>query len=292
MNWGPCQNENEFNAWLRGAGEVTLVDELRTLLGTTYHRTVSGDMGRGGPDHVFYSEERRSLLVVECAAILTRRHVGKDIVYSVLTGPREAVVQRVFLWITIERPTSRIKALVEEIHRRVLVDTSRLHCHIATLVSVGPPLRLNVEVSYGQRAAKLLGASLLGESAGKETLLSHREAARALGVGYTTIFNIIRRWGVKITGNRVPASEIVRLVGRLELKASEDKGVDLSGKFVPSHSITSTMLLAWQVNALLGRKGSAVRRPAVKPRWLTLLGPTHYRCLFDREEVIRLSGRS
>ncbi|MBN1472571.1 MAG: hypothetical protein JW925_12380 [Syntrophaceae bacterium] len=283
QKWGVCSNEKQFNNWLKGRGAKLLMREIRTLLGRDYKRIRTKNRLFGFPDHCYYSSAIKQLLIVESADILTKRHLSKDIMYLAEQINDLEIYSKAIFWVLRIPPSKDIVEKIRSIHNAFIINSYPVYYYLSELVSAtGTALRLNLDVSYGERISRFNNRSLPVYCNGAESRLSIKSFADALGLPYSTAFNVISRFGIKKTANMVALSSIKTLIATIEQKSSREAGVDLRNRFVPAHLITDQMLFAGEVNRRLGYKGGAVRIP-VKPRFITISGsgPKGYRLLYD-----------
>jgi hypothetical protein len=287
QKWGICSNEQQFNNWLKGRGAKLLMREIRTLLGHDYKRIRTKNRLFGFPDHCYYSSAIKQLLIVESADVLTKRHLSKDIMYLAEQTNDLEIYSKAIFWVLRIPPSKDIVEKIRSIHNAFIINSCPVYYYLSELVSAtGTALRLNLDVSYGERISRYNNRSLPVYCNGAESRLSIKSFAEALGLPYSTAFNVINRFGIKKTANKVALSSIKTLIGTIEQKASQDACVDLRKTFVPAHLLSDRMLFAGEVNKRLGFKGAAVRVP-VKPRFITISGsgPKGFRLMYDAAEV-------
>jgi|GEM_PF-5837479 hypothetical protein len=97
--WGQFKKEDEFNDWLKGPGNPVLANELEILFGTKFKNYQKKKSLFGDPDNLFYSESRKLLLYVESATNLNKKHLAKDVLYSLHTYKDLKITSKTFLWI-------------------------------------------------------------------------------------------------------------------------------------------------------------------------------------------------
>ena len=291
--WGKFKNEEEFNNWLKGPGNSALIKELDILFGTEFKNYQKKKNLFGEPDTLFYSEKKGLLLYVESATILNKRHLAKDILYSLCTYKDLKITSKIFLWIVATKPSRRIIRIVGQLFSKMIVDGYRLQFHISSIVSQSDSkIRINIENSFGNRIVQVNDKNVDVDCLGAEKLLSIKAFSIGLGIPYSTVQNVLRRWDIEPIGNKIPLKAIPQMIQHIEQKASTDHGINFSGCFIPAHQKDDNFLLGAEVNQILGLKGHCVR-VKIPPRKITILGssPRGYRLLFDREDVIKFKTK-
>ncbi|MGB7567040.1 MAG: hypothetical protein WBM07_04215, partial [Chitinivibrionales bacterium] len=154
--WGQFKNEEEFNNWLKGQGNSALANELEILFGTKFKNYQKKKNLFGDPDKLFYSENKRLLLYVESATILNKRHLAKDILYSLYPYKDLKITSKIFLWIVASKPSYRIIKIVDQLFSKMIIDGYRLQFHISSIVSQSDSkIRINIENSFGSRIVQV-----------------------------------------------------------------------------------------------------------------------------------------
>jgi hypothetical protein len=219
---------------------------------------------------------------------LNKRHLAKDLLYSLEAYKDFKISSKAFLWIISVKPSSRIIKIVGQAFSKMIIDGYRLHFHISSIVSISDSnIRLNLEQSFGDRIVQVNDKNVDAYCLGSDKLLSIKSMSIGMGLPYTTMFNVLRRWEIEPIGNKVPLQTIPLMIRRIEAKASEDTGINFSGCFIPAHQKGDNFLFATEVNQILGLKGNTVR-VNIPPRKITIHGssPRGYRLLFDQNEVL------
>ena len=290
--FGSFDNEDAFNAWLKADGEIPLREELKTLFGLDFKRIQCRGQFFGIPDHTFYTPVKKRLLLIECADILDKKHLCKDMLYLLENISDVPVESKVLFWILGAKPSPQIVQMIEQAHSQMIFRFCTPQFFISTVVSISETsIRLNLENSFGERMVSLYGTKTFADFEGTNTWLSMKGFANIMGLPYTTAFNVAKRWGK--ASNGISLESLTELVQRLEQHASTVTGINFSGRFVPMHSRADRMLFPTDVNRLLGYKGSSVRVP-IRPKWITIAGPANrgYRFLFDKEDIENYKNRS
>lgn len=293
--WGLFNTEDEFNKWLRRAGEALLLQELRTFFDVDFKRVNIKNSFFGLPDHSFFSEEHRRLLLIESAEVLDKKHLAKDFLYLFEDTPGLNVQTRVLFWILLDRPSVEIVKKIQVMYERLMIGTCRAQFHISSIATLGnSSLRLNMEASFGDRKSPLGGHNILSYWKDTEEYFSVKSISRIFGLPYSSTFNVLRRWHTTYTaGSKISLSALKVMIGRIEQKATTDTGIDFSGKFVPITAKSDEMLFPAELNRVLGKKGHAVR-DHINPRWITISGPANrgYRLLFDKKDICSQKNRA
>lgn len=285
--WGPFQNEKEFNFWLRGKGHSLLVSELKILLGMNMERVDKNCGIFGIPDNLFYSHERKVLIFVECATELTKKHLGKDLLYSIASFPGVKINTVTYVWILASHPSNRMVEMISQIFSKLYVERFKLQFYLATPVVISDSdFRLNIELAFGERSVPMNGKQVKVTFAGIKDSLSIRSFAQALGLPYTTAIVLARRWKAEMVGNKISGESLGRIVRQVEEKATGETGIDFCGKFVPVFAKTEEMLFSAEACRILRLKGTKVRAN-IMPRWITISGSSTrgYRLLYEKKEL-------
>lgn len=133
MNMGMFETEKDFNCWLKGKGEPYLISELEVYFAAKFKRIkITGNLF-GVPDHVFYSEDRRLLMIVESAIYLNKKHVCKDLLYSLQSFTDYKIDAKAIFWIVLKRPSFKIINILSRAFQKLIVDGCRIQFHIATI---------------------------------------------------------------------------------------------------------------------------------------------------------------
>lgn len=194
--FGSFDNEDAFNAWLKGMGEIPLRNELMTLFGLDFQRIQSREQFFGIPDHVFYSPEKKRLLLIECANVLDKKHLGKDLLYLLENTSDIPVESKVLFWILGAKPSPQIVQMIEQAHSQMIYRFCVAQFFISTVVSISETsLRLNLENSFGEKLVSLYGTKTFADFEGSHTWLTMKGFANIMGLPYTTAFNVAKRWG-------------------------------------------------------------------------------------------------
>ena len=286
-SWGPFRDEDEFNLFLRGDGEALLLNELRTFFGVDFKRIEVGNTFFGRADHYFFYEDQGRLLLIESAEYLNKDHLAKDLLYLFEDITEHKIKTKVLFWILLHRPSAEIIENIHAIHNLTLIGSCRPQFHISTITNIGSSnLRINIEASFGDRTISFNGYNYLSHCTAEEIWFSKKQVGKLLGVSYSTVFNILKRWGVDSNSTRISSNDIKKLITQIEKKASLDMRLDFKDKFIPAHTRTADMLLGVELNRLLGKKGFSMREK-IRPQWITLLGSSNrgYRFLYDKKDL-------
>lgn len=291
-SWGPFNDEDEFNLFLRGDGEPLLLNELRTFFGVDFQRVEVGNTFFGRADHYFFHEDQGRLLLVESAEALNKEHLAKDLLYLFEDIPDHDIKTKVLFWILMHRPTADIIENIHAIHDLTLIGTCRPQFHISTIIKLDKSeLRLNIESSFGERTISINGLYFLSYCTGLENWFSVKQVAKMFGIPYSSCFNMLKRWDVQISDKGVSKKALNNMILKVEKTASMDLGLDFTGKFIPAYSMTGEMMFAADLNRMIGKKGYSVR-VNITPRWITIYGSASqgYRKIYDKNDAIHLTA--
>jgi hypothetical protein len=292
MKWGHFSSENTFNNWLKGKGGPLLLHELKSFFSTDFRRVSPETAPFGNPDHLFYSDSKKSLLLVECADKLIKKHFSKDLLYLFASSFTFEIRSKSLFWITLLPTSTKLIEIIDQIYSQFMILDCRVHFHLASIMKLSTSmLRLNLDYSFGERAFQINHQKTLADFHGKSSWISIKEAARILGTAYTTMFNIINKMHLDVSHNRISTHSLTQLINSFENTASTEQGFDFSGRFVYSYEKEDHMLFPAEVNKMLGFKGGSVRVD-IKPRWITIKGSSNkgFRYLFDRKDVLDIKS--
>lgn len=291
---GPCMNmdmfktEKAFNCWLKGKGEPYLISELEVFFAAKFKRIRNTSTLFGIPDHLFYSEDQRFLMIVDSAIKLNKKHLCKDLLYSLNGFTDYKIYVKAIFWIVFNRPSIKVIDILKNAFQKLTIDGCRVQFHIATIQTTTSSIfRLNLETSFGNRITKINNKNIEVVCNGSHEMLSLKSAAMAMGVPYTTIFNVLKRWKIEVVERKVSTKALSYIIQKIEKKATAETGLDFSGRFIPAYQKTENLLFPEEVNKILGLKGNVVR-VGILAKWVTIAGssPRGYRLLFDRNNVL------
>jgi hypothetical protein len=283
-------NEDEFNRYLKEEGEKPLLAELRNIIPGDYSRCSIKETLYGDPDHIFYSPSTQSLLFVECAEKLDKRHIGKDFLYLFYDLPGKKIKSKIIFWITSQEAPKQIIEMIQKIRLVQIIGVIRPEYFISSPMEIFPQMRLNIQSAFGTRKAAYTDTDVVTLfQSGNSMYYSYKALSMKLGIPYTTTIMVVHRFCSDAEDHQISDAQYNRMIAKIEKEASARSGTDLTGRFVPIHQKSSEMLFRTEANQIAGIVGNKIRRK-IKPEWVTLCGAARFRLLYSREKVKRLKS--